>query len=171
MDEEYQPSHTYTLHDLHLYKLLDETYEDLVTKVCQTAERQATLRHSVEYIQRRWETEMFILQQRPSEPFSFAFAETTISPVEERTTKFRITPPQHLLDLGDGANAIVSVENAQELLVKLEDDITRLQMLESSAYASSFKHQMEHWNKLLRQIQEMVALVDKCQNKVNYVII
>ena len=168
MDEEYQPSHSYTLNDLYLFKLLDETYVDLVNEVWQTAERQASLRHTIEHIQQRWEREMFVLQQQSSEPYSFAFAEAAASPAEERTTKFRITPPQHMLDVGDGVNVIVSVENAHELLVRLEEDVTLLQMLKSSAYASTFRHQMEHWSKLLRQVQEMVHLINKCQDQVTY---
>ena len=52
----------------------------------------------------------------------------------------------------------------------LEEDLMDLQILKGVAHAEGVKLQIEYWNTLLLQLQEMVGLLDTCQEEVLFVI-
>lgn len=164
---EYQATQSYTLHDFILFKLLDSSNSELVIEVCQGAEREATLKNSVEHLQQKWEQYMLNLQQKNSEPYAFAFQTMANCPLPgEKVTKFVFSSnsPQP----GKGSiNHILTVTNTQEVLQDLENDVTWLQILRGSAHAmGNLKVQLEYWNTVLKQLQELVILLTECQEKV-----
>ena len=165
VEEEYQSSHQYTLQDFFLFRLFDKSHIELITEVCEGAEREAKLKHSLQNLQNRWEKQMLTLQQKTPEPYSFAFPNTSHSPVGEKTTKFFLSSTQQP---GFCPVAhVISAGNTQELLISLEEDITQLQVLRGLARASTVKLQVEYWSTVLSQLQEIVSLLNKCQEKVS----
>ena len=164
---EYQPTQSYTLHDFILFKLLDPSNSELVSEVCQGAEREATLKNSVEHLQQKWEQYMFNLQQKNSELYAFAFRTVGNCPLPgEKVTKFVFSSNSPQPGKGP-VRHILTVTNTQEVLQDLENDVTWLQVLRGSAHAlGNLKVQLEYWNTVLKQLQELVMLLAECQEKV-----
>lgn len=164
---EYQPTHSYTLRDFILFKLLDPSNSELVIEVCQGAEREATLKNSVEHLQQKWEQYMLNLQQKNSEPYSFAFQNVANCPLPgEKVTKFVLSSNSPQPGKGPTSHIFIVI-NIQKVLQDLENDVTWLQVLRGSAHAlGNLKVQLEYWNTILKQLQEIVILLTECQEKV-----
>ena len=168
VEEDYQTNYPYTLEDFILYKLFDPAHTDLILEVCQTAERELKLKCALNNLQKRWEKLMLTLQQKSLDRYLFAFPKSSSMPACERTTKFLLSRSQHQLQDGFGGQMshLIAAGNTKEIIMMLEEDLTELQILKGVAQAESVKNQIEYWNTMLIQLQEIIQLLDTCQDKV-----
>lgn len=113
---------------------------------------------------------MLTLHKKPSDRFSFALPKFSPAPTSERTTKFVLSPSQKPLDNdNDDKSHLIAAGNTKEILLLLEGDLTELQILRGVAQAESVKQQIGHWSMVLVQLQEIVHLLDTCQDRVGTV--
>ncbi len=112
---------------------------------------------------------MLTLQQKSLDQFSFAFPKTSSIPANERATKFLLSPSQHQIQDGYGGKMahLIAAGNTKEIMMMLEEDLTELQILKGVARADSVKNQIDYWYTMLIQLQEIIQLLDTCQDKVH----
>lgn len=172
VEVDYDPTQTYSLQNLLVYKLLDSDNADIVNEVCQGAERESNLKHSIDHLQQKWEKKIFMLQQKPISEIQFAFptkksTDVSVSSTDgEKVTKFDVSSPEPT-DISDASNYIVKVINVQEILQDIEEDIIQLQVYCGFTHATgSVKQQLEHWSNMLKQLRGLVELLSSSQTMV-----
>ena len=62
---------------------------------------------------------------------------------------------------------LIAAGNTKEIMMMLEEDLTELQILKGVARADSVKNQIDYWYTMLIQLQEIIQLLDTCQDKVH----
>ncbi|XP_011407347.2 PREDICTED: uncharacterized protein LOC105314715 [Amphimedon queenslandica] len=174
VEVQYNSSTLYTLQDLLLYKLLSPENRPLLNEVCQSAEREAALKNSVETLQKKWEGRKFVLDKESYEKYSFAFPLSSPSPdiltetrESLRVTKFALSSPSMESSVVSASGpSITRLVDAREVLQELEEDLTLVQVYCGSPHCvGGLKGQLEYWSSALRQLMELVELVESCQNK------
>ena len=147
-----------------------------MNEVCQSAEREASLKNSVETLQKKWENRKFVLDKENYDKYSFAFPLSSPSPdilTEKRenlrVTKFALSSPSMDSTAGSVSGpSITRLVDTREVLQELEQDMTLVQVYCGSPHCvGGLKGQLEYWGSALKQLMELVELLESCQNKVN----
>lgn len=169
VEEEYHPSHQYTLHELFMNHILDN--KDTVKEICHKAEKQEQLKLSITTLKKNWESRLLDIEILTSEKYLFALPEA-ISPVQRvvqlpREKSVSLRPGLTADDTLCPSTHVLAVSNLNKLLVMIEDELVNLQVLVRSPYLGALmKGQAEHWTMALTQLQELLSLLTSCQEKV-----
>lgn len=175
VEVQYNSSVQYTLHDLLIYKVLSPDNTHLLNEVCQSAEREAALKNSVETLQKKWETRRFLLDKENCDRYSFAFPLSAPSPEVTIEKKENIKVTTFALSSMSQESTVASISgptvtrllDATEVLRELEEDLTLVQVYCRSPHCvGGLKGQLEYWAAALNQLMELVELLQSCQEKV-----
>lgn len=164
MENTYNAAHHYTLHDLISCHVLDSP--DILSVVCNKAEKEAQLQVSVARLQEGWEGRTISIDQSLLNWCMFAVLETEHNEMTESKEE-----TNHLTSCTMfprvSSTPFLTVSNADELCMLVEEDLVQLQVLLGSPHLGMLKGQAVHWQSVLRHLQEILSLISVCQEKVS----
>ncbi|KAK6485788.1 dynein heavy chain domain-containing protein 1-like [Huso huso] len=157
MELVYEPVSNMSVSDLLSKNLLE--HQDLIIETWQEGKAEFDMEQVFRKLQRRWEGEEFRLAN-----FILTEIHKDLPPDRSKrppSGKFR-QPEQGRRSRDTGTFTIIGSEDLRTLI---EDCVMTLSIMTSSPYISEFRQEVENWEQLLQQLEELLYLWERFQLK------